>query len=372
MTHQVKKVLVIDDESHLLFGLRALLEHNGYQVSTHSISADGVKAAFDQHPDIIICDIMMPMENGFQVRERLSRYAETCDIPFLFLTARANQTDKLRGLNSGADDYITKPFDPRELLARIEATLRRQEKGKSAAEHEMAAQIDRIRTEISRNLSHELRTPMTQILMALEMILRDKYTNPADLKWFVETALSQSYRLNSLIDDLVFLSMHDSGQFSFLRQKLDLNLDFMEPIAVRSELYNEKNLEIKFNRGANIIIHSPRREFRQAMLHLVDNAMKFAPPNSPININLEPNGKGGCILIIEDQGMGIPPELQEKVFERFYQVSQGDTRQFGGMGVGLTIARAIARSLEGDVVILPTQKGCRVRMTIPPAPLDLP
>jgi signal transduction histidine kinase len=89
-------------------------------------------------------------------------------------------------------------------------------------------------------------------------------------------------------------------------------------------------------------------------------------------IDLAANGNGGCILTVTDYGSGVPAEMREKVFERFYQISQGDTRQYGGLGVGLTIARIIARSMGGDVIILPTQRGFRIQMTLPPAPLDMP
>jgi signal transduction histidine kinase len=121
-----------------------------------------------------------------------------------------------------------------------------------------------------------------------------------------------------------------------------------------------------------VVIHAPRREFRQAVTHLVDNALKFSPPMTSVLIDLAANGNGGCVLTVADYGSGIPDGQREKVFERYYQISQGDTRSHGGLGVGLTISRIIARLLGGDVIILPSIRGCRVQMTLPPAPLDMP
>jgi len=306
------------------------------------------------------------------VRDELSASRLTSGIPFLFLSARASQTDKLRGLEGGADDYVTKPFDPRELVARINAVFRRQDHSHQDAAQEMNRQIERIQSEISHNISHELRTPMTQILMSLDMLLRDKYDDPEDLKWFVETALSQSHRLNGLIDDLTFLSNYDIGRTFIIRQKIDLNNDFTFPISTRQDLYKDKNLQVHINVAEGVVIHAPRREFRQAVSHLVDNSLKFTSPMTSVLIDLAANGNGGCVLTVADYGSGIPAELHEKVFERFYQISQGDTRQYGGLGVGLTISRIIARALGGDVIILPTQRGVRIQMTLPPAPLDMP
>jgi two-component system sensor histidine kinase/response regulator len=367
-----RTILIIDDDQPMLMGLRVLLERSGYQVIVCNNSPSGITMAEESHPDLIVCDIMMPIMDGFKVRDEISANPFTKNIPFLFLSARASQTDKLRGLEGGADDYVTKPFDPRELVARINAVFRRQDQNHQDALKDMNLQIERIQNEISHNISHELRTPMTQILMSLDMVLRNKYDDPEELKWFVETALSQSHRLNALIDDLTFLSNYDMERMFILRQKIDIENDFRSVIAMRHELYRDKSIRIEIHVAEEISIHAPRREFKQAISHLVDNSMKFSPPMSYVLIDLAANGNGGCIFTVTDYGPGIPIELHEKVFERYYQISQGDTREFGGLGVGLTIARTIARSLDGDVGILPTQRGFRVEMVLPPAPLDMP
>lgn len=373
MNSEAKKILVIDDEIHLLLAFQTFLQRKGYDVITCSDSTAGIKAAKDKRPNLIVCDIMMPIKNGFEVKAQLSLDPATCNIPFVFLSARTGQADKLHGLESGADDYITKPFDSKELVARIEAVLRRQEKDWNDAKLEMEGEIEHIWQEISQNISHELRTPMTQIMMSLDLILRQKYNDPNELKWFLETALAQSVHLNALIDDLIFLNNHDTGHLTtFLRQNVNLDVHFKDPIHKHLDLYRDKNLHLKFNISPDVTLHAPCREFKQAVIHLVDNAMKFSPTKSPIHVKLEPNEAGGCILTISDTGIGIPSDLHEKVFERFYQVSQGITRQYGGLGVGLTISRMITRSLGGDVVILPSERGCKVRLTLPPAPLDIP
>ncbi len=369
---ELRTILVIDDDLPMLLGLKTLFERNGFKVSSCKNSLSGIAMAKDLLPDLIVCDIMMPLMDGFSVKEELASDPHTQDIPFLFLSARSSQTDKLKGLEGGADDYITKPFDPRELVARINAIFRRQDIDHQEAAQEKDVEIDHIKTEISNNISHELRTPMTQILMSLEMVLREKYDDPEELKWFVETALSQSHRLNAAIDDLTFLNSYDLGHHCGLRQKIDIQNDFKLCIAQRQELYKDKNLKTEIKIEKEIVIHAPRREFRQAINHLVDNSLKFAPPMTCILINLAANGNGGCILTVTDYGLGIPTDLHEKVFERYYQVSQGDTRAYGGLGIGLTIARLIARSLNGDVKILPVATGFSVQMILPPGPLESP
>jgi signal transduction histidine kinase len=252
---------------------------------------------------------------------------------------------------------------------KAEAMLREREH--QDAINEIDRQIKRFQTEITQNISHELRTPLTQILLTLDLVLRKKFSTTDDLNWFVESALSQSHKLNTIIDSLIFLSDYDLGLNSILRQKVDIMYHFTFPINVLIQQYKEKDLQISIRITNEIAIHAPINEFVLACRHLVENSLKFSPAKTAILINLESNGDGGVILTITDHGPGVPKEMREQVFERYYQISQGITRQHGGLGVGLTIARIIARSLAGDVTILPTRHGFSVQMIIPPAPLDM-
>lgn len=368
---KTQTILLVDDDKPMLLGLKTFLERNGYNVAACEKSTDAIKMAEESLPDLIVCDIMMPQMDGFKVREAISSNPRTHNTPFLFLTARASLDDKLKGLDDGADDYITKPFEPRELVARIQAVFRRQDKSHQGATEEINRQIERIQSEVTHNFSHELRTPMMQILMSLDMALRDKYDDPNELKYFVETALSRSHRLYTLIDDLTFLSNYDMGNKINFRQKVDIKNDFTLPIALLQDQYKEKDLRVKINIAEGLTIHAPRREFRLACAHIIDNSMKFSPPATPILVDLSPNGDSGCILTVTNYGPVIPVELHEKVFKRYYQVSQGLAREYGGLGVGLTIARIVARALDGDVTILPTEHGCCTQMILAPAPLEM-
>jgi two-component system alkaline phosphatase synthesis response regulator PhoP len=120
-----EKILIIDDELHIVELLRYNLEANGYKVSFSLNGREGLNIAFDKKPDLILLDIMLPELDGFDVCKEIKRNKETESIPIIMLTAKSEEFDKILGLELGADDYITKPFSVRELLARIKAVMRR-------------------------------------------------------------------------------------------------------------------------------------------------------------------------------------------------------------------------------------------------------
>lgn len=350
-------------------GLAATIKRSGYGVITAEDGDKGLQKAKETLPDLILCDIMMPPPNGFELRKLMSLDPKLASIPFIFLTARTDPMDKINGLKEGADDYITKPFVTDELLARIEAVLRRVNTEQARGRDQMKAiaeqDMNRLRREILQNLHHELRTPLTNIMMPLELVANQKFNTPEEQSHFIRIALSNADRLDALITDLILLNNIDQGSLNTIRQRIDLNSDIRPAVNKRLERYQIKGLEFEYEIPASGKITAPRREFIHALIHLVDNACKFSLPGGRIRLTMLPGLNGGVSIDVEDDGPGIPLDLHEKVFERFYQISQGDTRENDGMGVGLTIARAVFRGLDGDVRLLEVSEGCHVQAVLP-------
>jgi DNA-binding response OmpR family regulator len=122
-----KKILVIEDDLNVRSNLRDLLEEAGYQVTLANDGNEGIIAAKTSPPDLILCDIMMPKSNGYKVKSNLSKSNSTIDIPFIFLTAKSTIDDMRKGMLTGADDYVVKPYRAKELLETIKVRLRRKE-----------------------------------------------------------------------------------------------------------------------------------------------------------------------------------------------------------------------------------------------------
>ncbi|MGZ9223926.1 MAG: hybrid sensor histidine kinase/response regulator [Anaerolineales bacterium] len=362
-------ILIIDDEPALLMGLAATIRRHGYDVITATNGRDGLQKAKETLPDLILSDVMMPPPNGFELRKMMSLDSDLASIPFIFLTARSNPEDRVSGIREGADDYITKPFLTEELLARIEAVFRRvkteQARGREQMREIAQQDMNKLRNEILQNFHHELRTPLSNILMPLELAANNRFSDPEEQSKFINIALSNVDRLESLVTDLILMSNIDHGNLNTIRQLIDVDMHILAPVRKRLDRYKSKDLEFVTDVSEQGKITAPRREFTHAIVHLMDNAFKFSFEKGRVSLTVRLGSNGGVNMLIQDEGPGIPSELREKVFERFYQASQGDRREYEGLGVGLTLARSVFQMLSGDVKILDSPKGCLVHAFIP-------
>jgi two-component system sensor histidine kinase/response regulator len=357
---QASTILIIDDEPALLLGLAAKIRRNGYHVVTASDGNEGLQKAKEVHPDLILSDVMMPPPNGFELRRLMAEDPQLAYIPFIFLTARTGVEDRVNGIRDGADDYITKPFVTEELLARMEAVLRRvraaEARGSQETQERAQRDLEQLKREILQNFHHEMRTPLANI---------NRFSDPQEQIQFVRMALSNVDRLESLVTDFILLTIIDSGDLNRVRQPLQLSNHILLPIQRRLERYKAKDLQFTYEIKGQGEITAPRREFTHALVHLLDNAFKFSPDHGHVQLTIEVAAKGGASFTVVDEGAGISEDLHERVFERYYQASRGETREYDGLGVGLFISRSVFSNLGGDVTILRRATGCGVLAVLP-------
>jgi len=256
-----------------------------------------------------------------------------------------------------------------ELLARTDALLRRvrteQERGREQMMETARQDMEKLRGEILQNFHHELSTPLMNIITPLELAVNNKFSEPEMQSHFIRMALSNADRLGSLVADIIILSNVDLGNLNGVRQSIDVNDHILEPVRRRLERYKNKDLRFTQRVRDGGPVNAPRREFTQSILHLVDNAFKYSPQNGKVKLEILTGPNGGIKIAVSDQGPGIPGEQREKVFEKFYQISQGDSREYDGLGVGLTIARTVFNNLGGSVRIADTLHGSLIFAELP-------
>jgi two-component system phosphate regulon sensor histidine kinase PhoR len=215
--------------------------------------------------------------------------------------------------------------------------------------------LERIRTDFVANASHELKTPITAIRGLSESVIDDENIDRETILQFFNRIHSQSIRLSQLVGDLMALSRLEvdleEKQFSLINMK-SLLKNSVKSAKVAIE---QKNQELLVNIAEdNIYVSGDRQNLSQLIDNLIDNAIKYTPENGVITINLRAVGTE-MLLSVSDTGIGISPQYQQRIFERFYRVDKARSRSLGGTGLGLSIVKNIAEKHLGDIQLLSQQ-----------------
>ena len=354
-------ILIIEDDYAIRLTLQELLQLNGHNVRAAADGIEGLKLAATQ-PDLILCDVGMPGMDGYQVLTAIQKQPAIRDIPFIFLTARADRVDQRRGMALGADDYITKPFTEREILDAIDARITRQRPLRERIEQLLGER----HREISANWSHELLTPLNGVLGGLELLeLESENVKPQELKELLGLIRAGAERQQRLSQKLIHYF-----ELERLRER---------PVPLRNAFCAAADA---VNAGATLAAHSAKRTadlrlhcepaeiampapmLTQAVAELVENAIRFSAPGQPVTIKGERDG-GRYRLEITDCGPGMTPE-QRRDFGAFAQFDRTQQEQ-QGLGLGLAIARNTTALFGGSLELAasPSDVGLQVILTLP-------
>lgn len=347
------RILVVEDHKPLLDALRMILERAGYTVLTATDGQKGLEVMERARPDLIVADIMMPNMDGYAFYQAVRARPDGLTIPFIFLTARTTREDILRGKGMGAEDYLTKPFDPEELLVVVRSRLRRAEEVQQAT----ASEFERLKQQIVTILSHELRTPLTYITGYTELALEELPSLSLQaLQQFLEGIRHGSDRLNRLVQDLLTLIRLDTGQaateFRLLAYPWE---NFAELVRQTVQRYES----LAAQSGITLDVRVPPTMspvplcepfFTDALGRLVDNAIKFSRGKGK-RVVVQAGVAGDWVEVsVSDEGVGIRPEEIPHIFERFRQIDRERMEQ-QGVGLGLAIARELIRLHGGDITV---------------------
>lgn len=340
------KILVIEDETMIRDSIFEILSRKGYEVTKAENGQIGVELAQKELPDLIICDVMMPVMNGFDVLVTLRGNPRTVNTPFIFLTAQADREDFRKGMGLGADDYLTKPFEVNDLLTAIETRLAKQ-----AA---TIKKMDDLRLNISAMLPHELRTPLTGILGVSQLLMSSSATaEPEFLTSMGEMIHANGLRLQRLIENYILytqLKLREYASSKENKRPTNQHSSVEEIILIFA-----MNKVEKLNRSEDVTLNLVDAETNVLMEHLrklieelVDNALKFSEPGSLIQITtkIEDNY---CILSVSDQGRGMTEKQISEIGA--YQQFEREEYEQQGSGLGLILVTMLAELYDGDTVI---------------------
>lgn len=220
------------------------------------------------------------------------------------------------------------------------------------SERQSYHRMEKVRSEFLGNVSHELRTPLFTLQGYLETLLDGAMGDPEVNRTFLEKALAQTSRLNALVNDLIDISRIESGDMRLSPRYFDIREFLLETVNEYRDYAEQRKVRIETQAlGAEpISVLADRKRLQQAVANLLENAIKYNSENGTVEVALIPQ-KGDVIVSIHDTGIGIGDEHQERIFERFYRVDKGRSREVGGTGLGLAIVKHIVHAHRGKIEV---------------------
>ena len=375
MEIETDKILIVDDNPRNVEVAAQLLSGHNYEVEFATNGEEALEWVKNQIFDLILMDVMMPGMDGFETSYRIKEMKENQDVPIIFLTAKTDTGSLTKAFKSGGQDYISKPFRPDELMARVSAHVELRRKRRQLQElnvhleekvkertHELRdaniqlnkalkelETLDKAKTNFLHMASHEIRTPLNGILGGLDLLKNSKLLD--DFASYVELLDMSAQRLEHFSMLSLFISeVQTKGQSMFNLKKSSLANAIQEFI---SGHFSEKN---------NLILNTPKgdikalldtKQFSKVLKIVIDNALNFSPKDEPVTIEIkEENDHPVCL--IKDKGPGFPKTMLAETFSNFIP---GIIHQDMHTGLNLQYAYMLMQTPGGGLQISNDKKG---------------
>ena len=361
-------ILVVDDTPQNLKLLSSMLQEHRFNVRCAIDGLLALNTARSGWADLILLDITMPKIDGYEVCKQLKAEENTKAIPVIFLSALDDIADKKRAFKVGGVDYISKPFQVDEVLARVKTHLQTRQLQKNLEQQvkERTIQLtqalhkseaaNKAKSQFLANMSHELRTPLNAIIGYSEILEEEAFDlQPAEFVPDLQKIQSSARHLLGLIGDILDLSKIEADKMELYPESFEVyslietTVDTIYPSLVKNE--NTLKVNCPQNIGS---IHTDTVKVRQSLFNLLSNANKFTKQSEiylTVNRYLK-SSRPWISFQVKDTGIGMTPKQIEQLFEAFTQADSSTTRKYGGTGLGLTITKKFCQMMGGDVRVV--------------------
>lgn len=341
-------VLVVDDTIENLRLLSSILAERGHEVRPVTSGRQALEAAASAPPEVILLDISMPDMGGLEVCVRLKQDETLRDIPVIFLTALSDTADKVRAFAAGGADYVTKPFQVEEVLARVDAhvALRRSRAALQASFDRLSA-LEQMRDDLTNMIVHDIRSPLGALSLLLDHVHLDAGPRLGEkANRSLQGAMQAAGGINRLVNDLLDVSRLQEGKLPLDPQTVDVigicrdSLDLLRPWAGARQL--------DLTAPESLMLLCDPELVRRVAENLVGNAIKHTASTGSIRVCVSRTGQQVRIEV-RDDGHGVPPEARDMIFDRYASLAARTNHKYHSAGLGLTFCRLAVEAHGGCI-----------------------
>lgn len=345
------KILVVDDVDSNVLLLKVLLNNEKFQVVTANNGAQAIEQVTKEKPDLILLDVMMPGMDGYEVAVRLKSNQDTRDIPVVFLTALNDTSSVVKGFRTGANDFISKPFNKEELIIRVIHQI-----SLIAAKRIILKQTEELRKTIMGRdklysvIAHDLRSPMGSIKMVLNMlILNLPITSIGDEMFELLSLANQTTEdVFALLDNLLKWTKSQIGKLNVVYQDIDMVEIVEGVIEIFTMVASLKSITIKKQLPEKMSVYADIDMIKTVIRNLISNAIKFSNEGAEIFVSVEERD-GSAWVSVKDYGCGIDEESQKKLLHTDTHYSTFGTNNEEGSGLGLLLCQDFVNKNGGKL-----------------------
>lgn len=358
-----RNILIVDDDAINRRLARAFLGNQGYTL-TEADSGEQALERYAQHPpDLVLLDVVLPGIDGYETCRRLRQAHGKGCAPIIFITARSDADDIVRGFEVGGIDYVTKPLKAKEVAARIHTHLQNR------ILIEQLGQTNAAKNRLLGMAAHDMRNPLASI-RGLAEFLHDGAVGPLtpDQLELVQTIRDASQSMLVLVNDLLDTATIEAGELHIRLHEENLGELVAKSVTFTNIEAAKKNTRVMFDPpAAPLVLSLDAAKIKQVIDNLLSNAVKYSPRGSTVTVIVDtsPDGRAAS-LRVRDQGPGIPANEHDKLFKDFSRLSVKPTGGEKSTGLGLAICRKIVEAHHGAITAenLPA-RGCEFRVTLP-------
>lgn len=354
-------ILLVDDVPQNVQVIYKILSAYGYNFAIATNGEETLKLLEKEEPDLILLDIMLPDIDGFEICRRIKADSKTADIPVIFLTAKIELEDKIRGFKLGAVDYITKPFEEEEVVARVQTHLKLRKTEKKLR------QLNSAKDKFFSIISHDLKNTFT-ILLGYSDVLEEDFhiISDSEKQDYISAISSTTKGVYALLENLLSWSRMETGRMEYQPQNFPVYTSVNETVDLLKSSSNEKEINLVNRVSPETEVYADKNMIDTVIRNLISNAVKFTTRGGTVTIDAEPGEEGFVTISVTDTGVGMSDEIKNSLFNMEKNISKPGTEKEQGTGLGLLLCKELVEKNTGSIFCSSEiDKGSKFSFTVP-------